>query len=667
MMVTEQGFMKGFLGRLRRDNRGNTLALVAAGIFPMAGMVGGAIDISRLYLTRTRVQQACDAGALAGRKSMTGLTWATANETTAKQFFNMNFLDHRYGTGAKTITYTASTAGAVSGHATVTVPMTLMSLFHIPDKTITVDCKADLQLPNTDVMFVLDTTLSMNDTNVGDSESRIAVLRKAVKNFYDELEKVKAAGSNIRYGFVPYSSTVNVGMLLKRDWVVDNWTYDSRIPDGTSTADGGTAAATVSKTTTATKSGSYTSETYNGPAEKCTAPANSGYSDTSTYSAWDPSATAVPRSQIRTRTRKGITYGATLKNGVCTITKTTFNDFVETLTTTITANPNAGNENADSTYYHWIYKPVSYSMDTLKGTGSGDATMTGGFFNATVENNHKIRKISWTVTNACIEERSTRRTNEGTNIPRYDMDVDVIPDKTKPETQWRPYLPGVVFGRKNTSFTATSGWSYTGDAETATRTVNINATTNYLTPNSSPFEYGACPTYSRKMGTIDGTTLTNYLTGLVPAGYTYHDIGFLWGLRLLSRDGLFATENRAAETTGKVSRNLIFMTDGDTDTRIGSYDAWGLSAVDRRRTPITAIPTNAAQNTITETRLLELCAKAKDEKGITVWVIAFGTAKTATLISCASQGKDYEAKNAAELASTFSKIVSQIAQLRIIQ
>ena len=58
-----------FMTRLGRDQRGNTIAIVAAAIVPLLGMIGGGIDMSRLYLAKTRLQQACDAGALAGRKA----------------------------------------------------------------------------------------------------------------------------------------------------------------------------------------------------------------------------------------------------------------------------------------------------------------------------------------------------------------------------------------------------------------------------------------------------------------------------------------------------------------------------------------------------------------------------------------------------------------------
>ncbi|BAV64147.1 TadE/TadG family type IV pilus assembly protein [Sphingobium cloacae] len=653
-----------FLGRLRRDASGNTLAIVAAAIIPLSAMIGGSIDISRLYLTKTRLQQACDAGALAGRKDMSGITWTDANKTVAEQFFRLNFPEGRYGTGTSSIDFTASSAGAVTGAAVADVPMTLMSLFNMPTRTIHAECTADLQLPNTDVMFVLDTTLSMNDANPGDSQSRIVALREAVSSFYTQLQQVKPAGSHIRYGFVPYSGTVNVGMLLKRDWIVDSWTYDSREANGT-TQSGGDGVEPDTTTSSSTKKikGNTTSSTAPGLAEKCTGPTQSNdYSEGkwSDWSAWTPSDNALPRSHSRQRTRVGTTYSYKLNNGVCTITSTTYSsDYVEEQTETIKKNPNAGKPKGTTTNYNWSYKAISYPLTSLKGTGDGNELVSGGSFEAQVEDKHQMRPITWTESNACIEERKTRRTSEGEDTPRNDMDVDLVPDKDHSDTQWRPFLPGLVYGRNNTSFTATGSWKYTTDAPT-------NTATNYLTPFKSPDEYGACPSPARKLAEIDdASTLTTYLSTLKPKGFTYHDIGFLWGLRLMSRDGIFREENRAAEATGRVARHLIFMTDGDTDTRIGAYDAWGLSAIDRRRTPIGSIPTNIAQNAITEDRLRTLCTLAKNDKNITVWVIAFGTDLTTLLSDCASPGRAYQADNASQLTATFSQIASQIAQLRV--
>jgi hypothetical protein len=79
-------------------------------------------------------------------------------------------------------------------------------------------------------MMVLDATGSMRDTNPGDSAPKIDELRWVVMSFYTQLEAAKTAGTRIRYGFVPYSTNVNVGYLLHSDWMVDNWTYQSRVP-----------------------------------------------------------------------------------------------------------------------------------------------------------------------------------------------------------------------------------------------------------------------------------------------------------------------------------------------------------------------------------------------------------------------------------------------------
>lgn len=55
---------------LLRDRAGNTLAMIAAALFPLLAMVGGGIDMGRSYLSQSRLQQACDSGVLAARKKL---------------------------------------------------------------------------------------------------------------------------------------------------------------------------------------------------------------------------------------------------------------------------------------------------------------------------------------------------------------------------------------------------------------------------------------------------------------------------------------------------------------------------------------------------------------------------------------------------------------------
>ena len=160
---------RSFLTSLLRDVRANTLAIMAMSLIPLAGMVGGGVDISRMYIVKTRLQHACDAGALAGRKAMGGGTWAqTVNgvanypNSAAEKFFDANYNSSAYGATTVTRSFSES-AGKVSGTASAVLPMTLMRIFGRTNETLQVACSAEMRLPNTDVMFVLDVTGSMAD------------------------------------------------------------------------------------------------------------------------------------------------------------------------------------------------------------------------------------------------------------------------------------------------------------------------------------------------------------------------------------------------------------------------------------------------------------------------------------------------------------------------
>ena len=49
---------RGFLTRLAKDVRANTLILLGVGLIPMVGMVGGGRDMSRMYILKKRLEHA---------------------------------------------------------------------------------------------------------------------------------------------------------------------------------------------------------------------------------------------------------------------------------------------------------------------------------------------------------------------------------------------------------------------------------------------------------------------------------------------------------------------------------------------------------------------------------------------------------------------------------
>ena len=231
--------LAGPLRDLARDQRGNVFVMVAAAIVPMLAIVGGGVDMGRGYMSRTRLQQACDAGVLAARKQLgstaiVGKTVPKDATDTGNRFFKLNFQDYSYGTTVKpTFKMALASDYSIEGTASVPVPTTVMYLFGVEDLTVTVNCSSQFNYSNTDIMMVLDTTGSMNGSVSG--ASKISTLRKVVKDFYSTVEKNKTDGIRVRYGFVPYATNVNVGYLLQSRWMADTWSYEGREPskDGT--------------------------------------------------------------------------------------------------------------------------------------------------------------------------------------------------------------------------------------------------------------------------------------------------------------------------------------------------------------------------------------------------------------------------------------------------
>ncbi len=210
---------QGLLARLRAETGGNAMAIMAMSMIPITAMIGSGVDMSRAYLTQARLQQACDAGALAIRRNMTGNTLATTDITEGRKFFDFNFPAGTYETTGLSFNVSQVTgSNAISITSSATLPNKVMPLFGFNTQQISVSCNASQDFVSTDVMFVLDVTGSMGDTPSGDSVPKITGLRNAVLSFYDELkpaqDALEAKGLRLRYGFVPYSSTVNVGKLL---------------------------------------------------------------------------------------------------------------------------------------------------------------------------------------------------------------------------------------------------------------------------------------------------------------------------------------------------------------------------------------------------------------------------------------------------------------------
>lgn len=580
----------GFLGRLRADEAGNTLAIGAAALLPLIGLVGGGVDMSRMYIVKTRLQHACDAGALAGRKAMGAGVWNHDNyaaRDAAEGFFDANIQADPYGATGLTRSF-AEDAGKVIGTASATVPMTLMQVFGKESQTLSVECDAEMRLPNTDVMFVLDVTGSMGQTPSGDSQTKMQSLKVAVKCFYEIVARLNSDAEcttgapsggtgdqvQIRFGFVPYATNVNVGRLLPTNFIADSWEYQTRRRVGYDWADW--------------KIDGYTYSSYSGTCSSAADTAETQYDS-----------------------RKIQYYG----NYYC---EHSSRNWVPT----------------------WEYDRLPVDVDLLK---NGAAWRNS--FEWPIANDGGNKTINW---DGCIEERATVQTTDFTPIPTgaKDLDIDLVPTADS-STKWGPALPDLIYTRKS----GVGNWDR----------ARVSSTTDNYTNTSSYF----CPTPARKMQTwADASGFDSYVNSLTPSGNTYHDIGLLWGARLLSPTGLFSAENAFASEGGEIERHLIFMTDGDTVTSSRNYTAYGIPWFDRRHTTDTS---RAAQDEQVDLRFAALCSAVKN-KNITLWVISFGSVASDTvtrLQNCATSGRYFHATNAATIQQTFRSIADEISQLRL--
>ena len=626
-----------FIARLSRDQAGNTLMIVGFSLVPILAMIGGGIDMGRGYLSQSRLQQACDAGVLAARKKLgsdiiTTATPSTDLQAAGDKFFNANFKAGSYGTGTRSFAMNIETNYSITGNANVQVPTTLMALFGYTQLNIAVTCQAKLNFSNTDVMMVLDTTGSMNETNDGDSDPKIAVLRDVVKGFHARLEAAKTPGTRMRYGFVPYSTNVNVAGLLQSGWMADTGTYHGREARDT----GKTTTVPTYQQNWIYESGGYA----NGTSYTAASCPGGGPTWTEITRWTDADGTLNIRYVVN-----GTGYNcSTSAEGTITVTPYTYTNY-----TYLYKEKYLGDKTAKD--YDWRYKAYTLDVSTFKDANASKPPKGGKLSLDMGGYPEKTEKLNaWY--SGCIEERGTYVITDYANVDltrALDLDIDLVPTAGNPDTQWKFMLPDVAWAR-GIDWWNWSSWPWS--------VAPINYDGDYI--HAGWNGYAACPSPAAKLSEMNAAAVSGYVDSLVPAGSTYHDIGMIWGGRLLSATGLFAAEN--ADVGGSSThRHLIFLTDGLTAPLELSYGTYGIEPLTGRRW------NSASPYTLTQTvenRFTVACNEVK-KKNITVWVISFGLDLNPVMANCAGPGKAFSAKDAATLNNVFTKIAEAMGDLRI--
>lgn len=175
------------------------IILWALAAIPVVIGVGGAVDLSRAYMAKSRLAFALDAAGLAA-----GAAGETEIEmrAIAEKFFAANYPPTLPGTPSTPVLTVDGGVIKVSG--TVTLEPTLLKL--IGQEAFTVAASAEVLRKGLEVALVLDNTGSMR---TGD---KIGALRTASQDLIDILFANPELSSKLTVGIVPYAGTVNLGV-----------------------------------------------------------------------------------------------------------------------------------------------------------------------------------------------------------------------------------------------------------------------------------------------------------------------------------------------------------------------------------------------------------------------------------------------------------------------
>jgi len=647
---------------LSGDQVGSLLPMAAAGLFVVAAVVGGGLDISTAYKAQNRLQAACDAGVLAGRRAVGDDGFDSDAQAEARAFFNTNYDPNKQRSSNVVFTPTSPDNGnTVEATASSDVETAIMSIFGYDEIDISVDCSASMGVGNSDVVMVLDSTGSMGWRLTTGGPTKLSMLQDAMKNFYDTLESSTAGGSaRIRYGFVPYSQSINVGHLLEEDWIVDDMDIQSREAQYETVTEETDEISHYEDPVYSSSSGESSTwliardllnaDEYRRRRDcRNDLPSNTSWSDYGSASSETETEINSQGQEVTTTTTTQLQTRETytcirVRDGGRRYWAPQYSRYARNKYDYDVATRDPVYVTVETTEFsHFLYKAVNYDVSSFK------------LFNAVNTPTGSDGEDVTSTWRGCIEERDTvasgsigyNSVSGITPSEAYDLDIDSVPTSDD-ATKWRPMWGNVSYYR--TEFVSTWRGGY-WDLSSRDESENGGQASS------------RCPYEAQLLTEMSEAAFDNYADSLIATGNTYHDLGILWGARLSSPQGLFASNvNAAPANGGNVSRHLIFMTDGSMQPSVAVQSAYGIEFHDKRVTDDGSDDHTSRHND----RFLALCEAVK-AKGIRLWVIAFATGLTDELVTCASDQSSFLAENASELNTAFQEIAKEVGELRITQ
>ncbi len=201
--------------RFTRDERGSALPLLGLGIMMLVAATGSAVDMGRVQIVQSRMQNALDATGLA-----VGASISTTNiDTETTKYFYANFTPGYLGTTITSLTATPNGDNSVINlAATGTVNTTFMRVLGISSVAVSATSQVLRQSKGMELVMIIDNTGSMA-SSAGGSVTKLQAAKTASATLLDVLYGTNNnTVPNLWVGLVPFSQTVNIG-TTKTTWV----------------------------------------------------------------------------------------------------------------------------------------------------------------------------------------------------------------------------------------------------------------------------------------------------------------------------------------------------------------------------------------------------------------------------------------------------------------
>ncbi|GGA78355.1 hypothetical protein GCM10011491_01890 [Brucella endophytica] len=213
--------ISSILSNFRRDEGGNFAIMAAIVVAPLLLFGMAAIDTSNLMRTRTNVQNALDAAALAvGRRFGGG-----APEEEMRQYGQKYFSANLRAIDPAKVEFKIVPPGETRGgrQLSATADFPYESLFGTLARSLTGDdwtfqnhMVSDVRVRNTvEVALVLDNSGSMDERGTGSNKKRMELLKTAATQLVENMAGQAAAMIRIekavQFSVVPFAGSVNVG------------------------------------------------------------------------------------------------------------------------------------------------------------------------------------------------------------------------------------------------------------------------------------------------------------------------------------------------------------------------------------------------------------------------------------------------------------------------